>query len=652
LSTGPAATAVGLDERALQPRRIEFLDALVADQIAAGEVIERPASAVKELVENALDAGAREIEVEIRDGGRELVVVRDDGSGMRADDAHRACLRHATSKLRRLEDLGSIASQGFRGEALASIAAVAEVTITTRVRGEDAGTRVVVAAGVAGESAPAGAPPGTTVEVRGLFAAIPARRKFLRSAATETSHVTELLQRLALVRPGVGFACRQGGREILRYPAVTRSEERLRQVFGAPRTRAMLPLSADGGEVVVRGFVSRAGESFAQAKGVLTYVNGRPVRDRVVLRAILDAYRGLVPHGRYPCAVVAVEVPGTLVDVNVHPTKTEVRFARGDAVYRCVLGAVREALAAGAVAPAAPASRPGEAPPGAGARTPGAPTGRAAAEPAPSAAAGDGAREVPGARVAEALRAYAARAAAAAPEPERASVGAARPRRGVGPGAARGPEAMAPHPAGPGLPAVPRFADLRVIGQAFAGYVVCEAADALVLVDQHAAHERVRFERLRASGALGPESGAPGQRLLVPRVVELDARACAVLLGAATDLVAAGFEIEPFGEGSLLVRALPAALDVGTDPEVLLAEVAADLGAGGSGERLAAARDALLARIACHGAVRFGQTLAREEMVGILLDLDTIPFAATCPHGRPLMIELPRAEMARRVRRV
>jgi len=667
VSGGAAPGAPGRDAGTRERAGIEVLDPLVADQIAAGEVIERPASVVKELVENALDAGAHEIEVEIRAGGRDLIVVRDDGEGMRAADAERACLRHATSKLRRLEDLAVIASHGFRGEALASIAAVAEVTITTRVRDEDAGVRVAVAGGSRRETAPIGAPPGTTIEVRGLFETLPARRKFLRSAATETSHVTELLQRLALVRPTVGFACRQGGRDLARYPAVARGEERLRQVLGAARARGMLAIAAEEGELSVRGFASRAGESFPQAKGVLTYVNGRLVRDRLLLRAILDAYRALLPQGRYPLAVLSVELPGALVDVNVHPTKTEVRFSRGDAVYAAVLRAVRSALAAGVVAPRAnpePPARDGDGPVapecGGAASAPGA--------RAFEAAAGATATTEPwGARVAEALERYASRADAEAGRSPDESGGTRSvhgwSQEGVGrrgdrsvqgglaltPASAAGVGAVATGDTSAAV--VPRFADLRVIGQVFAGYIVCEGMDALVLVDQHAAHERVRLERLRAAGTFDPKAGPPSQKLLVPRVVELDAAACAALVAAGPELAEAGFEVEPFGERSLLVRALPAALDVSTDADVLLARVAADLDESACGEGLEAARDALLARIACHGAVRAGDALAAEEMARIVADLDTIPFAATCPHGRPLLYELSRSEIARRVRR-
>ncbi|MBM4246454.1 MAG: DNA mismatch repair endonuclease MutL, partial [Deltaproteobacteria bacterium] len=340
---------------AAAPSRIALLDPLVADQIAAGEVIERPASVVKELVENALDAGARDVQVTLEDGGRGRVCVRDDGHGMTPDDAQRACLRHATSKLRRIEDLDALTSLGFRGEALASIAAAAEVTITTRPREAASGVRLAVVHGRVRDTVPAGAPVGTTIDVRALFATLPARRKFLKTAATELAHATELLQRLALANPQVGFTCVNGGREVLRYPAVTRREERVRQVLGAERARVLVPAERSEHGVRVHGFVSRAGQSFPQAKGVLTFVDGRLVRDRVLMRAVLGAYRALLPSGRYPSAVLFVEAPPGAVDVNVHPAKVEVRFAQPDAIYGVVLRAVRAALADAVVAPGEPA---------------------------------------------------------------------------------------------------------------------------------------------------------------------------------------------------------------------------------------------------------------------------------------------------------
>jgi len=623
-------------------RRIEILDPIVADQIAAGEVIERPASIVKELVENSLDAGAREVHVHLEAGGRDRIVVRDDGVGMVAADAERACLRHATSKLRRIEDLTGIGSLGFRGEALASIAAIAEVEITTRAIGEATGTRVRVEHGVVREVAPTGAPPGTSISVSALFAAVPARRKFLRSAETELGHIVEWLQRMALARPDVGFECVHVARQVLRHPAVRRHDERLRQVLGAERARDLVPIEATEGAISVRGWASRPHTSLGQSRLVLPYVGGRQVRDRLLMRAILDAYRALLPQGRYPVVVAFLEIPGEAVDVNVHPTKTEVRFSAPDAVYGATLRAIRGALAGHAAS--APRSVGAGVDPSAGS------VEDAARGPDGGTRSGDA---ISG-RVSDALGRYVIRQDASARSsgaawpshvPRDGGGSAPRPRESFVPMPLPLPaeESRAPAPAG----APQAFADLRILGQAMRGYIVCEADDGLVLIDQHAAHERVRFERLRAAAS----ETVAGQRLLVPRVIELGDVARARLLEAREELAAAGFEIDEFGERSLVVRALPASLDVTTDPAALLEVFAEELADLGGSDRLAAARDTLAARIACHGAVRVGDPLTPDEMARLVADLDTIPFAATCPHGRPLLIHLRRAEIERRVGR-
>lgn len=613
-------------------RTVELLDPRTADQIAAGEVIERPASVAKELVENSLDAEAREVHVELSSGGRERILVRDDGFGMSPRCAERACLRHATSKLRRIEELAGITSLGFRGEALASIAAVAELTITTRARGAEEGCRVEVVQGRVVEVRPVGAPVGTTLEVRELFAAVPARRKFLRSAQTEVGHTSEMLTRLALARPEVGFRCVHERRELLHYPAVQRPEERLRQVLGAERARAMLAVEHRENGVVVRGWISRAGSSsFPQARSVQTFVGGRFVRDRVLLRAILDGYRGLLPQGRYPCVVLHLEVLPGAVDVNVHPAKTEVRFAAADDVYAAVLHAVRHALATAVAAPAAPLpQRSGVA----AAAAAGAPVHARTGGLSETSANEEGRTRSLESGVREAFAEY-SRRSVVAPAPPR----------------------LHPRPAPASLSILDEdqaagtacFSDLRILGQALTGYIVCEGRDGLVLIDQHAAHERVRFERLRAhSRAL---ARFPSQRLLVPRIIEVGALVRAQLEAIGEELERSGFELEAFGPDSVVVRALPAALDVSTDVEALLADLARDLERIGAREQLGAARDTLLARIACHGAVRAGEALADEEMRAVVAALDEIPFAATCPHGRPLLFEISRAEIARRVGR-
>lgn len=640
---------------------IHVLSAVVADRIAAGEVVERPASIVKELVENALDAGASEIEVVVEAGGRDRVVVRDNGRGMSPGDAERACLRHATSKLRAIEDLDDIGSFGFRGEALASIASVSETTILTRRAEDEEGTRVRIVQGEVAEVVPAGVPLGTQVEVEALFASVPARRKFLRTAQTELAHISDWLQRAALAHPEVAFALQHGAREVFRHPAVREEAERLRQVQGPSRAGEMVPCAGAYGGVQVRGWVSRAGVSYAQSKSILTWVGGRVVRDRVLTRAVLDAYRALMPQGRYPAVVLFLDVPPGTVDVNVHPTKIEVRFADGDAVYGAVLRTVRAALDDAVRAPEAadpgdatgPAAGSAAAGSGAGGATAaGEGTTAALARYAERSAAGGG-RDAPEGGRSYRLRGVSADGRSAAPR-QRAMGFAASPagaRPAPAPGSVAGEDAPgASAESGAADARIPRFGDLRVIGQALNGYIICEAADGLVLIDQHAAHERVRFERLRAQAA----EELPSQQLLVPAVVALDAAALAVLEENADELRAAGFEVESFGEGKLALRAIPASLDVTTDTETLLADLARDLlaaGTTGAAERRRAARDTLIARVACHGAVRIGDPLEAEEMRRLVADLDTIPFAATCPHGRPLLSELPRSEIERRVLR-
>lgn len=614
---------------------IEILSSVVADQIAAGEVIERPASIVKELVENALDAGASEVEVEVQAGGTEGIVVRDDGAGMAREDAERACLRHATSKLREIGELDGIASFGFRGEALASISAVSETTIASRRPDDEEGTRVRVVQGKVAEILPAGLPPGTRIEVRELFASVPARRKFLRKAGTELGHISDWLQRAALAHPEVAFSLKNGAREVFRHPAVRDPDERLRQVQGAARAAEMVACAGEHAGVRVRGWVSRAGTSYAQSKTILTFVGGRVVRDRLLTRAILDAYRALLPQGRYPAVVLFLDVPAGMVDVNVHPTKIEVRFADGDAIYSAVLHTIRRTLDDAIQAPAT-RSKGGEEQSAESDRRVRAALARYAERPSTRA------ERVYRMRESAAPGTLAARATGA-------GMAATPSTTGLGAGAELGQQPMPfaePVVAG----STPRFADLRIIGQALNGYIVCEGSEGLVLIDQHAAHERVRFERLRSAA----KETIASQQLLVPAVVELDEGALATLEAHAAELVGAGFEVDGFGAGRVMLRALPATLDVSTDAEVLLADLARDLGqaglAGGA-ERIVAARDTLLARVACHGAVRVGDPLVPAEMQRLVADLDSIPFAATCPHGRPLMAELPRSEIERRVRR-
>jgi DNA mismatch repair protein MutL len=577
--------------------RIRRLPPTLIDRIAAGEVVERPASVAKELVENALDAGARRVRVELRDGGTTLLAVTDDGSGMTAAEARLALERHATSKLAGDADLERIATYGFRGEALPAIASVSRLRLRTRARGAAEAVEIVVDGGrVVSERAAAG-PEGTRVEVAELFAHVPARRKFLKSAATEWGHVSDWLARAALALPQVHFDVLRDGREALAWPAVADPLERVAAVLSEDEAAALVPVASQLGPLRVHGFSSRPDHHRPTAAGLYLFVNGRPVRDRLLRHAVLEVYRDTLPRGRFPTALLHLDLPLEAVDVNVHPAKWEVRFADPRGVHHAVSDALREALG----------------------------TRRWLATPARQAPAGDAA--LPAGRVAEA-----------------------------GPGdwlfAARAEAPSAPLDAPPDAaePAL-RFGELALVGQALGTYLVVEGKDGLLLVDQHAAHERVLYERMRAQWLAG---GVERQGLLAPETLELEPAACAALLEHADAVLALGFEVEPFGPSAVAVRALPALL-AGRSAGALLRGLADELrdaeevGAPArAGARILPAADRALATLACHAARRAGDALPRGEQRALLDALDGIPWAPTCPHGRPVAVPLPRFEIERR----
>jgi DNA mismatch repair protein MutL len=569
------------------PPAIQRLSDALVDQIAAGEVVERPASVVKELVENALDAGASRLRVEVREGGRALVAVSDDGSGMTPEDARLALERHATSKIASSGDLMRIATFGFRGEALPAIASVSRLRLRTRARGSSAGFELEVEGGkwIAGRTS--GGTEGTRVEVVDLFYNVPARRKFLKSQATEWGHVSDWLARAALALPAVHFELRRDERPALAWPAVRDPLERIAAVLSEREAEPLVAVAAEEGALRLAGFASRPDAHRPGTLGLYLFVNRRPVRDRLLRHALLDAYRDVLPRGRYPTALLYLELPPEAVDVNVHPAKWEVRFAEPAAVHQLVTRAVRGALAGRRwLAPAAPAAavRDGEAPSDwllAG--RPALPEGASASAPAP--------------------------------------------------------EAPAQAPAAP-----LRFAALRLLGQLHATYLLLEGPDGLLLVDQHAAHERVLFERLRAGWQ---EGGVPRQALLATETVELAPDRVARLAMAGHALERLGFEIEAFGASAVAVRAIPALL-AGRSPARLAAELADDLGAEAARLRAPDAAERLFASLACHAARRAGDRLDPREQQALLGALDAIPWAPTCPHGRPVAVPLSRSEIERR----
>ena len=602
---------------------IRRLSETTANRIAAGEVVERPAAAVKELVENALDAGAGRITVLLEGGGMDRILVEDDGCGMTPADLALAIERHATSKLPEEATLFRIATLGFRGEALPSIGAVARLSITSRIHG-GAAHRIAVEGGRVGAVTPASGAPGTRVEVRDLFFATPARRKFLRHARTEADHAIEAVRRLALAWPAVAFRLESDGREALNLPA-TDWESRIRQVLGPDFAAAAVPVEAVGIALDLRGLVALPSHTRPTTAGQHLVVNRRPVRDPLLRVALRVAYRDVIEAGRHPAAALFLDVPPENVDVNVHPMKTELRFREGEAVRSTLINALRRALAVGAGAAVAvpglvPAPAAGAAPPPAAWPAP----GRAPWQAAPGSDPGNAhwpaqPWPAPPGGFAEAPPALAMqRALGLAPAPPRP---AAQPER-----------APAAHPLG------------RALAQLLETYILAEAPDgALILVDQHAAHERLTHEALAAQLV---EGGVRAQPLLLPAVVELPAADAARLTDNAEALARLGLEIESFGGAAVLVRALPALLGA-PDPAPLLKDLAEELAELGEAAALQRCLDAAVARLACHGSVRAGRRLAPPEMDALLRAMEATPRAATCSHGRPTVLRLDGAALAR-----
>lgn len=588
--------------------RIRLLPETTANRIAAGEVVERPAAAVKELVENALDAGARRIAVALEDGGSGRIVVEDDGAGMSAEELALAVQRHATSKLAEEGVLFRIATLGFRGEALPSIGAVARLTLTSRI-GQGMAHAITVEGGQVSPVAPAAGPPGTRVEVRDLFFATPARRAFLKSPRTEAEAAVEAVRRLALAWPEVAFRVEVDGRPVLAL-SPQETGARIAALLGPDFAAAALPVDALRDGMALSGLAAAPTHTRATGEFQHLVVNRRPVRDPQLRTALRVAYRELIPRGRHPVAALFLDIPAEAVDVNVHPMKTELRFRDADAVRGLLISALRRALAVGV------ASVPGVMP-------------EAEPPPVPALAGFAEAPPSPG-----------------FPNP-RPAIQGWRPQPGLPRPAPRLPLGFAPPPALPdAAPAEAPPADEgplgRPLAQLLSTYILAEAPDgAVVLVDQHAAHERLTHEALLGQLAAGAVRTQP---LLLPEVVELPGPDVARLLEAAATLARLGLEIEGFGPGAVLVRATPALL--GT-PEVrpLLADIAEELAESGEALALADRLDSAVARLACHGSIRAGRRLASAEMAALLRQMEATPRAATCSHGRPTFIRLGRAEL-------
>ncbi len=599
--------------------RIQVLPPGLVNQIAAGEVVERPASVAKELVENALDAGAGQVQVDVEEGGLALVRVADDGCGMEGDDARLALERHATSKLKDAAGLATIATLGFRGEALPSIASVARVRVDT-CDGADGqpGTRLVLEGGRVVEHVPVARPRGTTVEVRDLFFNTPARRKFMRSPPSEAGHCSEAVIRLALSHPDVGFALRSSGRVLLGSPAGASARDRAAAAVGRDAAAQLVPIDGARGDVRVHGLATSPDHSEATGRGLYLYVNGRYVRDRGAAHAVLRAYAGTLPHGRFPAGILFIELPPSRVDVNVHPQKLEVRFADGRAVYDALFHAVAQSLR---TAPWLRHRPENGAVPGASAPT--------QAVGAPSAA------EEVASVLAEAQALYGGVSSPVPLPGANAAFEFSRPMAG-------GEDDAAP-PRAPGY-----FGSLRFVGQHARTYLLCEApGGALVVVDQHASHERLLFHRLREAWRARKLAVQP---LLLPQIVTLPPAPARALESAVDDLRALGLDVEPFGGDAFAVKGAPAALG-GADLSGLLRDLAQQLEQVERGSAVDEAVHDLLATMACHSAVRAKQELGVEEARALLDALDAVDFKARCPHGRPVVFEISLADLERRVGR-
>ncbi|MBN2497551.1 MAG: DNA mismatch repair endonuclease MutL [Deltaproteobacteria bacterium] len=592
--------------------KIRVLDSELIDRIAAGEVVERPASVAKELIENSLDAGASRIVCRVEEGGRALVRVTDDGSGMGREDLALCVLRHATSKIGTFEDLQRLGTLGFRGEALPSIAAVSRFRIVTRRRQDEAGLELVSEGGKTAAIREIGAPAGTEVEVRDLFFNTPARRKFLRSASTEMSHISAWVTRLGLVRPDVHLRLEHGNRKLIDAPPSSDPHQRTALLLGRQVYEHLHPIDHQERGLRIRGQLSDPGGSRHNTRAVYLFVNGRYVRDRLLQHAVMQGYRTVLPEGRFPVVVLQLEIDPECVDVNVHPQKTEVRFSDARHVQRALTASIAEVLAA----------------------TPWAITKGAARTYVIRSRAPAGVQESEHAdRVREALARY------------------DRSPHAVDRWTARAPMAMAAWAAHElvhsadldrsdgGRPLV----EIPIVGTLWRTYIVLASEDRLVIVDQHAAHERVTFERLRASLDAGV---VRSQRLLVPVQLELDAEAMAAAEEHGERLADMGFDLEPFGPGIIVVKSIPALLAQAPVLD-LVRDVLDELSDTGDDSAWQQRRIGVLSRMACHASVRAGRELGEAEIRSLLVEVERVDFGALCPHGRPVFAEFSRREVER-----
>ena len=644
--------------------RIRILPETVANRIAAGEVVERPASVVKELLENALDAGAGSVSIEIESGGKRMIRVIDDGCGMAPDDALLAFERHATSKLRSPDDLLSISTLGFRGEALPSITAVSRLLLETCSAEGGQGTRIEFAGGKLVGVKPAGVPAGTSVSVADLFYCVPARRKFLKSETTELGHIASLVTHYALANPDKRFALKTPTQEIVNVPPVATMAERVYQLFGrqvlaemieipgssAPIRAAITESEPDAAgrkaEITVRGFISRPEVQRANRNGIYVFVNRRLVRDRLLLHAIHEAYRNILPADLFPVALLFLDLSCEEVDVNVHPAKIEVRFRHSQFVHDFTCDTIRLALGRARPVPSfTAAARPA---PAEGA------TAAAAASAAGPMAAPRAVIPAPAGDSGTFPEPFGLTTPPIVPDSQRFpfEAGVAIPLEGQPEKSAerscQESAVQAPAAAGEASASAASLADLKPLGQVSASFIVAVNAEGLWIVDQHVAHERVLFEQHLSARREGPLTG---QRLLVPIVVELAPRQRVILDQIAEELTANGFDVTPMGAQSVAIQATPAGIS-SADAESLLAEILEGI----ERERQAVSIDSLQAKIAattaCHAAIKINMPLDQTKMEWLLGELSKTDAPMTCPHGRPVVLRYSLREIERAFKRI
>jgi len=585
----------------------------LANQIAAGEVVERPASVIKELVENSLDAGATRIAITVEFGGKKLIRVEDDGEGMEPEDARLAIERHATSKIRRSDDLARIATLGFRGEALPSIASVSHFVLRSRARGAASGTEIRVNGGLVASVMEAGMPEGTSIEVADVFYNLPARRKFLKSDGAESAQVSRIVTQLALCYPEVGFTLTSSGRKVLQVPPVASLRDRLYQLYGDRSD--LVDVRRDTGDVSLVGYIAALAEQGPTRGPQNVFINRRIVRDRTIAHAIIDAYSVASIKERSPEVHLFIEMPPDTVDVNVHPTKAEVRFRDQSFIHELVRRALGDALGRG---------------------------------PAPELQLVSPLSREPEASTLPLPHAY------SAVFPSRWTTGAApfAPTREA-PFAPTNVSGFAPTNEG-GIaptseaPIAPTMKPLMPLGQFRDTFIIAVDEDGIAIIDQHVAHERVLFERITERLTSGrPES----QRLLEPMLVEMSAAARQALVGHAPELERLGFEIEEFGGDVLRVSAFPALLSR-EHCEIALRALAEDLEGFDRGSKIEDALKRIAATMACHAAVKANYPLTMEKMAHILEELRRTAYSTICPHGRPVMLRLTRREVEKNFQRI